>query len=158
MVDTDPYAAPAARGFVQPWPAPCAMPQPFSPANPVEADVYARFGWPATTVAKADRPPMIDGALDDAAWKQAQPLAFRFLNGRSGTPEAPTVVRMLCDDRNLYVAFDCADDDMARLSVRGKARDDNVRAQLDIREQEDLLCFGGYFGPDERSKTRFVTE
>ncbi|MGO9357074.1 MAG: hypothetical protein ACLP1D_05275, partial [Xanthobacteraceae bacterium] len=37
-------------------------------------------------------------------------------------------------------------------------RDDNRRAQLDIREQENLLCFDGHFGPDKRSKVRSVTE
>jgi dienelactone hydrolase len=52
---------------------------------------------------------VIDGKLDDAAWKDA-PLAgpFHFNWWKSGEKE-PTDVKMLWDDENLYVGFYCHD-------------------------------------------------
>ena len=51
----------------------------------------------------------IDGKLDDPAWQPAPAVGeFHFRSGRPGERE-PTVVRMLWDDDNLYVAYYCHD-------------------------------------------------
>lgn len=62
------------------------------------------------TAKRVDRPPTIDGVLDDEIWKTA-PEDARFLSTKSkpfGKPSPePTVVQVAYDDKNLYVAFRC---------------------------------------------------
>jgi hypothetical protein len=55
-------------------------------------------------------PPVIDGRLDDAAWRQA-PQTDAFVNTMNGAPADPhTKARLAWDDTHLYVAFDVEDD------------------------------------------------
>jgi hypothetical protein len=63
------------------------------------------------TATRADKPPVIDGTLDDPIWAKA-PKDNRFFSTRSkpygqATLE-PTVVQIAYDEENLYVAFRCA--------------------------------------------------
>lgn len=62
------------------------------------------------TAARTDKPPKIDGLLDDAIWQTA-PKDDRFLSTKSkpyGKPTTePTVVQIAYDEKNLYVAFTC---------------------------------------------------
>ncbi len=54
-----------------------------------------------------DRPPVIDGKLDDACWKQATRVAD-FVDAEFGTRPAAATEMLLCGDgQNLYVAFVC---------------------------------------------------
>jgi hypothetical protein len=54
-----------------------------------------------------DAAPVIDGKLDDAAWRIAPPLTL--VSTFSGLPVPRTTVARMCWDRaNLYVAFECA--------------------------------------------------
>jgi formylglycine-generating enzyme required for sulfatase activity len=115
------------EGPAQPWPAPRSIPAPQLPVGEKEADVARRFGGPVTTIAKPAQAPRIDGLLDDAAWKQAREIPFRFTNGRAATPEAPTVARLLCDGEKLFVAFACAEPDIERLRTVGQRRDERVQ-------------------------------
>lgn len=51
----------------------------------------------------------VDGVLDEAAWRRAPSLPLRDIKGR----QAPiTMVKLLWDDKNLYIAFNCADTDI----------------------------------------------
>lgn len=55
--------------------------------------------------------PVIDGKLDDPAWQRARAVELR----RTDTgepPRQPTIVRALWDEENLYIAFDCTDEDI----------------------------------------------
>ncbi len=117
----------AAAKVTQPWPPARRIVPPYAPASEKEAAVARKFGRPAVFVPRAAAP-AIDGRLDETAWKQARGLPFRHTNGRAGVPAAPTTGRVLCDGEALYFAFDCADADMARLTVAGKRRDQNVLA------------------------------
>ncbi|MBI3874605.1 MAG: carbohydrate-binding family 9-like protein, partial [Verrucomicrobia bacterium] len=56
----------------------------------------------------------IDGRLDDAAWKLAQPLTnFTVLRSEGKQPaKHPTTARLLWDDEFLYIAFSCEADDI----------------------------------------------
>jgi hypothetical protein len=83
--------------------------------------------WPAGALAQAERvgpgpdrtiqaarapePPRIDGLLDDPAWRLTEPFdAFVQIFPDEGTaPSEPTEVRVLYDDRALYVAVRCGD-------------------------------------------------
>ncbi len=64
------------------------------------------------TVKKAAAAPVVDGVLDDVCWKDLPALEFVLLNG-GGKPKHPTSARMVYDDKNLYVGFECQDLDAA---------------------------------------------
>lgn len=51
----------------------------------------------------------IDGSLDEPEWQMAQALELRDIKGRA-SPK--TTARLLWDDRYLYIAFECSDDDI----------------------------------------------
>jgi len=95
--------------------------------EPIVQDMRKGPDWPApprVRVPFAAQAPMIDGKLDDPAWKSA--LTFTGLypfnqNTRSADPA--TTFRMLWDADTLYFAFDCADKDLVAPAL---ARDDNV--------------------------------
>jgi len=66
---------------------------------------------PVYTCPKVTTPPIIDGKLDDAAWKCAP--AVELVNTVDGAPvKWTTKARMCWDDTCLYVAFDCVDQDV----------------------------------------------
>ncbi len=68
-------------------------------------------GPPEYKVQRAAKPPVIDGALGDEAWKAATPVVLR--GSFDGRPVAlRTEARLLYDDANLYVAFDVEDPDL----------------------------------------------
>ena len=53
-------------------------------------------------------PPVIDGKLDDAAWKNAQEITF--LNTTDGSAATrKTTAKMCWDDKNIYIAYDMED-------------------------------------------------
>ncbi len=81
----------------------------------------------------------VDGRLDEAAWERAVPITefFGTQPAEGGPVEATTSVRVLYDDRALYVGFDCTlahPDDRVRGYVAAREdvnRDDQVGIYLD---------------------------
>jgi cellulose/xylan binding protein with CBM9 domain len=66
---------------------------------------------PEYTVHRAVRPPVLDGELEDEAWKAATPVVLRgSFDGRAMSLR--TEARLTYDDQNLYVAFDVEDPDV----------------------------------------------
>jgi Carbohydrate family 9 binding domain-like len=66
---------------------------------------------PEYHVVRARPAPVIDGVLDDAAWKRATPVTL--VNSLDGSPgRVRTTARLLWDDKYLYVSFDCEDPDV----------------------------------------------
>src|SRR5258706_5085512 len=64
---------------------------------------------PVQDVYRTPAPIVIDGKLDDIAWRQAPVFSdFHFMEWKEGEQEK-TVARMLWDDKNLYVAYYCHD-------------------------------------------------
>lgn len=60
---------------------------------------------------KITKAPVIDGKLDDEAWKIAP--AVRLSLADTGKPATKrTIARMCWDDENLYISFDCDDEDL----------------------------------------------
>ncbi len=58
-----------------------------------------------------DTPPVIDGKLDDACWSQAN-VVTDFTDYRIEQPaKEQTLVRVLYDDENIYIAFECVEPD-----------------------------------------------
>jgi hypothetical protein len=77
--------------------------------------------------------PVIDGKLDDEAWKSAQILKdfYQTYPGDNSAPSKPTEVMLGYDEKHLYIAFKCYDEkENIRASV---ARRDNVFGEDNVR-------------------------
>ena len=76
-------------------------------------------------ISKFEKPPVIDGKLDDDVWKAA--ATFKdFLQTQPGdnvAPSRPTEVMMGYDSKTLYIAFHCFDDP-DKISAHVAKRDD----------------------------------
>jgi len=70
-------------------------------------------------LAKGSRPPVIDGKLNDAAWKEKVALApfVPFVTARDYDLVGKTRVWMTFDEENLYVGFLCKDPEMDKVSA-----------------------------------------
>jgi hypothetical protein len=58
------------------------------------------------------KPVTIDGKLDEAAWRGAQALDLQKVILAGGKPNQPTKARVMWDKENLYVGFECVDNDV----------------------------------------------
>ena len=71
--------------------------------------------------------PVVDGRLDDAAWRNIPPLApFVALASRNETLKGRTEAWVAYDDAALYLAFRCHEPNLDRIQSRGQKRDDPV--------------------------------
>jgi hypothetical protein len=104
----------------------------FSPA------VLALAAVPHLAAARAEKPPVLDGKLDDPVW-QAAPAADAFTQKQpvDGKPPSDrTIVRILYDDDAVYVGIDCPQsvEVVARLTRRDRwVEADTVAVMLDTR-------------------------
>jgi len=115
------------------------------PAGPPSAKAAAPRAQPPTCyVARTASGPKIDGTLLDAAWKAAGVCHLgRTLDGSGAAPQ-PTEVRLLRDERTLYLAFRCAEPLLSKLVVSPRGHDGTV---WDDDSVEFFLgpAGGGYF-------------
>ncbi|MEO8681767.1 MAG: sugar-binding protein [Vicinamibacterales bacterium] len=79
-------------------------------------------------VTRTAQPPKIDGVLDDEVWKQAPlPLSewvsYQRVRGDKMSAELRTEVRIAYDDRNIYFAFHCFDNEPGRIRTTVSRRD-----------------------------------
>ena len=93
-----------------------------------------RAGAPAQRKATATRTtevPTIDGQLDDAAWRQATPIAdFVQTEPSEGQPASEaTEVRILYDDRAIYVGVMAFDSDPSHIVTSDARRDSALSGQ-----------------------------
>src|SRR5438094_2470252 len=98
------------------------------PAEKAKSIVIPRF----------DKPPVIDGKLDDEVWKQAVVLKdfYQIRPGDNIAPSKPTEVFIGYDSKTLYFGFHCYDDERDKVRATVAKRDevfgdDNVRVFLD---------------------------
>ena len=83
---------------------------------------------PEFRVARANEPPKIDGVLDDDAWEQ-EPLplgewiAYNPLRGGTMPMQHRTDVRIAYDNRNIYFAFHCLDNEPDKIRTTISRRD-----------------------------------
>ena len=61
---------------------------------------------PVYQVHRASHPIVVDGKLDDAAWKTAQTIEFQFPWSQQTGAKQKTLARLLWDDSYLYVGYD----------------------------------------------------
>jgi hypothetical protein len=67
---------------------------------------------PTYEVKRAARPIVVDGKLEDAAWKAAGTIEFQFPWSQQTGAKQKTIARVLWDDQFLYVGYDCDDADV----------------------------------------------
>lgn len=67
---------------------------------------------PRTEVRRAASKIVVDGKLNDLAWKDAATVEFQFPWDFQTGAKQKTTARLLWDDENLYVAYDCEDTDV----------------------------------------------
>lgn len=88
---------------------------------------------PRYDISRAQGRIKIDGKLDEAAWKRAEPVGdFHFNWWKEGEMEQ-TEAKMLWDDRNLYVSYYCHDKHISADVVQRHgpvSRDDSVEIFL----------------------------
>ena len=98
---------------------------------------------------RAAAPPVIDGVLDDAAWREAQELSgFKtFIPDFGNDASQPTSAYMAYDAEHLYFAFDCRDRTPEKIKATLTSRDsimndDFVCVNLDsFNDQQALYAF-----------------
>ena len=64
-------------------------------------------------IARVAEQPVVDGELDDPAWKTAKPATGFYILGRSAVAEPNTEAWITYDDANLYIAFNCHETERA---------------------------------------------
>jgi hypothetical protein len=92
----------------------------------------------AVSVARFDKPPVIDGKLDEEVWKKAAVLKdfYQINPGDNTAPSKPTEVMIGYDSKTLYFGFHCYDDpDKVRATVAKRddvlGSEDSIRVLLD---------------------------
>jgi len=79
---------------------------------PVRArDINRLMGAPTVMVPVVEKGPVVDGELDDPAWKGLPELRL-LVNRGGGEPVHKTVVKMVTDRENLYFCYKCFDSEM----------------------------------------------
>lgn len=93
------------------------------------------------TVRLEGKPPVIDGRFDDEAWKQGEWAGHYTQNlpTEGAPPSAPTEIKILYDDKNVYMAIR-AYDDPAKVHRYPGRRDDFNNYAVDIVG----VCFDSY--------------
>jgi hypothetical protein len=96
------------------------------------------------TAVRVDRPPIIDGRLDDAVWALAKPAGdfVQQFPVERATPTEKTEFRVLYDDDNLYIGVSCYDSDPDGIVARLTRRDRDIEADwvaitIDSRHSHD---------------------
>ena len=89
------------------------------------ASLYAS-GQDALTMKKAHEPPIVDGDLSDAIWKQATRVPDFVLFRKKETASAQTMAYLCYDDSALYVAFVCTEPHTERLVAKIQEMDGSI--------------------------------
>jgi Domain of unknown function (DUF5916)/Carbohydrate family 9 binding domain-like len=107
-------------------------------ANPFGRKYPPRVYW---TVHLEGRPPTIDGRLDDEAWTQGQWAGdyTQQTPTEGAPPTAPTELKILYDDKSIYMAIR-AYDDPAKIHRYPGRRDDFQDYAVDVAG----ICFDSY--------------
>jgi len=79
-----------------------------------------------TTIRLTTPKPVIDGKLDDECWKTGEWAGnwTQFIPKEGAKPTYPTEMKILYDDRNLYVAFRAFDKEPGKIKRRAGVRDE----------------------------------
>ena len=101
---------------------------------------------PNYEVKRATSPIVIDGKLDDKAWASASIAELTFPWDAQTGAKQKTAARLLWDDDNLYVSYDCEDADVtAQFTQRDDPtyRDDAVEIFMNPRPVQQTTAYIG---------------
>jgi uncharacterized protein DUF5916/cellulose/xylan binding protein with CBM9 domain len=84
---------------------------------------------------RTPQPPAIDGVLDERVWQDAVPVSdFVQSEPQEGAPATEkTEVRMLYDDKSIYIGVICYDDDPSKIVTTDSRRDSGLDAMDSFR-------------------------
>ncbi len=93
---------------------------------------------PAVKASRTSSPPRVDGILDDPCWVSAEPFSA-FIQTYPNPGEKPaygTEVKVIYDERTIYIGVNCLDPEPSKIDMRLIRRDrsevtDKVQIQLD---------------------------
>jgi hypothetical protein len=89
---------------------------------------------PVYKVSRAREPVTVDGKMDEASWKNAEVVSFNyFYRGDRPVEKQYSKFRMLWDDENLYLFFECEDTSLT-------ARETNFDAQPYLDDCAEFFC------------------
>ncbi|MCK4308252.1 hypothetical protein KAW50_08515, partial [candidate division WOR-3 bacterium] len=89
--------------------------------------------------------PKIDGKLNDLCWEKAD-KATDFILTSGSSAKKQTTTYLAYDDKNLYIAFECQEPDITKLTKKVKVRDSGVLWKDDcieifLRPEDDYFHF-----------------
>ena len=70
-----------------------------------------------------EQAPLIDGSLDDAIWKTAQEMTSFWVRDGSAKAAQQTSARALCDGNTLYLAVQCAEESIDKITANRTEQD-----------------------------------
>jgi len=80
-------------------------------------ELEAAFGPPGMVVPRPAKPPVIDGNLEDPAWKETIPIRLAPAAGGWETPTQATEARVLADEQAIYCAVRCFESQPDRMAA-----------------------------------------
>jgi hypothetical protein len=109
------------------------------------ATLFAQPPLPRYEARRASGPIAIDGRLDEKSWEAAPAVELIFPWDSQTGAKQTTTVRLLWDDRFLYVAYDCEDRDIVALHTERDDptyRDDAVEIFINPKPSQTGLYYG----------------
>ena len=89
---------------------------------------------PVYRVSRAREPVIVDGKMDETSWKDAEVRSFdHFYRGDKPAEKQNTKFRMLWDDKNMYLFYECEDTSLT-------ARETNFDARPFLDDCAEFLC------------------
>ncbi|HEV2903549.1 MAG TPA: carbohydrate binding family 9 domain-containing protein, partial [Pyrinomonadaceae bacterium] len=134
-----PTATPAPSPAASPASSPTDSPTAITPAPVKGRVVLPPEKSQPVNIGRFEKPPVIDGRLDDAVWQSASTFKnfYQTSPGDNTEPSKPTEVMMGYDSKTLYIAFHCFDDpDKVSASIAKRddvlnGAEDSIRVLLD---------------------------
>src|ERR1035437_2693499 len=93
--------------------------------------------FPLLVIPRQAKPIALSANLDDDAWRHARKIPLSPYNASKIEENLPTEVRTFCTDKDLYVAFKCAETDPATAEPTDIAKGNSV--ELFIEPQASLV-------------------
>ena len=119
------------------------------------ADIEA--AWPGVSVMTVRA---VREAPSESAWNAVEAVTLGYLDSKlTGKPERnQTLVRVVCDAGNLYVRFECHEEEIKALVTNSASlwQDDECDLLLDVGRTEDVFS-GAYFIIEANPAGRFAT-
>jgi hypothetical protein len=145
--------SPAASSIAAPTASPADSPKPNAAVNGAKGavNIPAEKARPIT-VTRFEKPPVVDGKLDEAVWQSAAVLKdfYQIQPGDNIAPSRPTEVLLGYDAKFLYIAFKVTDEpDKVRATVAKRDNifnDDYVGMMLDTFNDQ-RKAFEFFFNP-----------